>query len=105
MKSRASLIIVSLVLLVCFVCPLTELFDQWDHTLQTGNDIDYPVMILAICVGVAYLFERFVPKMFSQDSLSEAVFDTFAPQIFPAPSDLSSRVTNPASPPCLKLRV
>jgi hypothetical protein len=105
MKPRASFITVTLVLVVCVVCPVSELFDQWDHTLQTGSDIDYPIMILAACVGVAYLFARFVPKIFQQDSLSEAVFSSFARQLFLIPNDLSSTVAIPASPPSLGLRV
>jgi len=31
---------------------VTELFDHWDHTLQTGSDVDYTVVIIAACVGV-----------------------------------------------------
>lgn len=33
---------------------ITELFDHWDHTLQTGRDVDYTVVIIAACVGVVF---------------------------------------------------
>jgi len=33
---------------------LTELFDHWDHTLQTGRDVDYTVVIIAASVGVVF---------------------------------------------------
>jgi len=105
MKSRASYIIVTLVLAVCIVCPVTEMFDQWDHPLQTGNDIDYPFMILAVSVGVAYLFARSIPKIFQHNSLSEVVFASFARQLCGIPTDLPSTFPIAASPPSLALRV
>jgi hypothetical protein len=33
---------------------ITELFDPWDHTLQTGRDVDYTVVIVAACLGVVF---------------------------------------------------
>src|SRR5579859_6852279 len=33
---------------------ITELFDHWDHTLQTGRDVDYTVVIIAACLGVVF---------------------------------------------------
>ena len=33
---------------------ITELFDHWDHTLQTGRDVDYTVVVIAACVGVVF---------------------------------------------------
>jgi hypothetical protein len=32
----------------------TELFDHWDHTLQTGRESDYSVVVIAACLGVAF---------------------------------------------------
>ena len=49
-------------LLTCLVCPMLEMFDQWDHTMQTGNDTEYSLVVLALCIGVAYSFARFVSK-------------------------------------------
>jgi hypothetical protein len=31
--------------------------DNWDHTVQTGNDTEYPLVVLASCAGVAYSLE------------------------------------------------
>jgi hypothetical protein len=50
------------VLLTCLICPLLELFDSWDDTIQSGNDTEYALVILALCVGVAYSFARFISK-------------------------------------------
>ena len=30
-----------------------EMFDQWDHTLQDGNDTEANVVIAALCIGAA----------------------------------------------------
>jgi hypothetical protein len=38
---------------VCLGGPIVELFDQWDHTVQDGNDTESNAVIVAICVGVA----------------------------------------------------
>src|SRR5258708_12459071 len=59
MRSRASRIAAMLALLTCLVCPLVETFDNWDHTIQTGNDTEYALVLLALCVGVSYSFARF----------------------------------------------
>src|ERR1700730_2597269 len=60
MRSRASQIIVALVLLTCLVCPFVEMFDNWDHTAQTGNDTEYALVVLALCVGVVYTLARLI---------------------------------------------
>ncbi len=33
---------------------ITELFDHWDHTMQTGRETDYTVVVLAASVGVVF---------------------------------------------------
>ena len=50
-----SRIAAALVPLTCLVCPLVELFDRWDKTPQTGNDTEFVFMIVALCLGAAYL--------------------------------------------------
>jgi hypothetical protein len=60
MRPLASRITVTLVLLICLVCPLLETFDHWDHTFQTGNDTEYALVVLALCVGLAYSFARVI---------------------------------------------
>jgi hypothetical protein len=53
----------TLVLLICVVCPVLEMFDQWDHTVQTGNDTEYSFVILGLCVGASFAFARAVLGM------------------------------------------
>jgi hypothetical protein len=52
--------IVTVVLAICVVCPLLEIFEDWDHTLRTGQEIEYTFVLLALCVGVVYAFTRMI---------------------------------------------
>jgi len=53
----------TIVLAICFVCPLVEMFDQWDHTLQTGNDTEYILVLVALCVGAAFVSARLIVSL------------------------------------------
>jgi hypothetical protein len=74
MLSRASQIVVTLVLLICFVCPLAELFDYWDDSVLTGNDTEYGLVVLALCVGVAYTFALLAFKGTILEFVSRSIF-------------------------------
>ena len=39
------------------------MFDHWDHTLQTGNDTEYSLVVLALCLAAAYSLTRVVPTL------------------------------------------
>ena len=43
-----------LLLLVCLCGHIAETFDFWDHTLQTGSDIEYGLVIVALVAGVGF---------------------------------------------------
>lgn len=42
-----------MILAICIGAPVLEMFDQWDRTLQDGNDTEINLVIAALCVGVA----------------------------------------------------
>ena len=44
---------VAAIVAICIGAPIVEMFDQWDHTLQDGNDTEANVVIAALCIGVA----------------------------------------------------
>ena len=44
---------IAAVLAVCLGGPVIEMFDDWDHTYQDGNDTETNVVVVALCVGVA----------------------------------------------------
>ncbi len=82
------------------------MFDQWDDTIQTGNDTEYGLVVLALCVGVAYSFAQFIfkcslPRFLARNALTSRVHKAFL-------STLCSFVPllfNPLSPPTLALRI
>jgi hypothetical protein len=49
-----------LVLAACFICPLMQMFDRWDHELKTGQDTETTFVVLALCVGVTIAVARAV---------------------------------------------
>jgi hypothetical protein len=105
MRSRISFATATLVLAICLICQVTEIFDHWDHTLQSGDDTEYTFVVLALCVGVAYSLKWFVPKLTLPGLLTEAVF---YPNLRPSLQGLifwSPGVPIPASPPVTALRI
>ena len=39
---------------------VSELFDHWDNTFRTGNDIEYSTVIVVLLVGAAICFAHLV---------------------------------------------
>jgi hypothetical protein len=105
MRSRASFITATLVLAICFVCQVAEMFDQWDHTLQTGDDTEYTFVVLALCVGVAYSLKWFIPRITLPDFLTEAISFPRSHPLLSALTNWSGVVPIPASPPAAALRI
>ena len=106
MRSRAYRITVTLALLTCLICPLVEMFDSWDHTIQTGNDTEYALVVLALCLGVAYSFARLVFKSALLGVLAENVFASYTQKsFFSAPCSFTSLLFDATSPPLLPLRI
>jgi hypothetical protein len=106
MRSRASQIIVALVLFTCLVCPLVEMFDQWDHTIQTGIDTEYTFVVLGLCVGVAYTFVRFVFGIPLLRSVAELLSDLYRDEPLPLrPCGSFCAIPIALSPPALALRI
>ena len=60
MRTRVSYGVAVIALVICFVCPALEMFDHWDHTLQTGNDTEYTLVLLALCVGMVSALARLI---------------------------------------------
>jgi hypothetical protein len=42
---------VAAILAICIGGPIVEMFDQWDQTLQDGNDTEANVIVAALCIG------------------------------------------------------
>ena len=65
MRSRIVYAVATLTLLTCFVCPLLQMFDHWDHEFQTGQDTESTLVLVTLCAGavcaLTKLILRFVP--------------------------------------------
>jgi hypothetical protein len=105
MRSRAFRIAAALALLTCLICPLVEMFDTWDHTIQTGNDTEYTLVILALCVGVAYSFARFIFKSALLGFITKSVFASCAQKSFLSAACSFTLLFDTTSPPPLPLRI
>jgi hypothetical protein len=106
MQARASRIIAMLALLACLICPVVETFDTWDHTIQTGSDTEYSLVILALCVGVAYSFAHFIFKSTLIGVVGRTVFASSAQKsLLSAPNRITSLLFDATSPPPVLLRV
>jgi len=104
MRSRASFLIALCALAICLSCQVAEIFDQWDHTVQTGSDTEYTFVVLALCVGVAYSLKWFAPEISLLRTRTPAVSwpeldSLFAPLIHQTPAPIQ------ASPPPASLRI
>jgi hypothetical protein len=106
MRSRTSRIIATIILVTCIVCPLVDLFDNWDYAIQTGNETEYALVVLALCVGLAYSFARFVLTFPLFRLAGDLVCQVCASKLFPFDLCGSSFVSPiPLSPPTLALRI
>ena len=105
MRSRASSTAAMLVLAICLVGHVAEIFDQWDHTLQTGDDTEYTFVVLALCAGIAYSLKWFVPPIDLREIRSRMPSCSEFLPLLPAGTSLSFPVLIPASPPSSPLRI
>ena len=97
---------VVLVLLTVLVCPLIEMFDHWDNTVQTGSDTEYTFVVLGLCIGVTYTFARFVVNFPLFKSASGLVSNLCANEHrFSRGAASFFVVLIPISPPALALRI
>ena len=42
------------ILAISLGAPIAELFDSWDQNLQAGNDTEANMVVVVLCVGVAF---------------------------------------------------
>ncbi|HLJ23037.1 MAG TPA: hypothetical protein VKT71_02945 [Candidatus Acidoferrales bacterium] len=105
MRSRTSIFVATVVLAICFGGQLAEMFDQWDHTVQTGDDTEYTFVVLALCVGAAYSLKWMSPADGGMDSSPKIDFYLRSPLFHPGLARHSSIAPLAASPPSSALRI
>src|SRR5260370_30022040 len=106
MRTRFSHTVATIVLAICLVCPIVEVFDHWDHAIQTGNDTEYALVVLALCMGAAYSFSRFIVKSPRAHLITNSVFTPSVQISFrPAQFNFTSLLLNAISSPTLEMRI
>src|SRR5579862_5508334 len=55
-----------LIIVAAILCGhVSELFDHWDHTLRTGREADYTLVVLAACAGLEIVLARTLIAFFT----------------------------------------
>jgi hypothetical protein len=105
MKSPAKPVIVTFVLAICLLCPLVDMFDYWDHAPQTGNDTEYTIVIVGLCVGALYTFARVILKIGESARSKETAVIDGCPTLSRASLNFIVNTLISASPPLAALRI
>jgi hypothetical protein len=76
------------ILTLCIWGHVSEIFDHWDNTFQTGNDIEYSTVIVALIAGAVIGFAHvaaIVLRTVSSTSRPLPFFATYS-SITPSPA-------------------
>ena len=86
-------------LMAGLVAPVVEIFDQWDHTVQDGNDTEMNLVVAVLCVGMGVLVARAVASTARLDrgSKSFVVSDPLRAELSHAL--FTTVITTTSSPP------
>ncbi|HKV27053.1 MAG TPA: hypothetical protein VJN90_02110 [Candidatus Acidoferrales bacterium] len=102
MHTRFLRIVIALVLLACFACPILEMRDRWDHTLKTGQDTESTFVMLAVCAGAIISFAASTATLEEPLSSEWRLYPSFIPRFYPlVDSTEFAAVSQP--PPALRI--
>jgi hypothetical protein len=104
MRFSASRVVGTIALLACLICPVLEVFDRWDPPIQSGNDTEYTFVIVAMCVGAAYLLVRSILESPEPCIVDKSKFSSGWANIFFTTPCLAFPFTD-TSPRALLLRI
>jgi hypothetical protein len=103
-KVRFRRFAVAAIVAICIGSPIVEMFDQWDHTLQDGDDTEANVAVAALCIGLAFAIGTIVIVTRIRALSSSSPVLTLAPAPIWFPVTSSARPIPTSSPP-IPLRV
>jgi hypothetical protein len=83
---------------------VTELIDQWDHTMTTGRDVDYSLVVVAACAGIVLIVATRLASFFADFGVH--TFSPITPVLtFSLATCLEKNSTGLSPPPNLSLRI
>src|SRR5262249_43366995 len=94
---------VAMLLAICVGAPAIEMFDQWDHTVQDGNDTEMNLVVATLCVGMGVLVARTIVSCARPHRVSIS-FIVSAPCV-PASIDSFLTLSVPTTSPPATLRI
>ena len=87
-----------LLLLICLGGHIAETFDFWDHTLQTGSDIEYSLVMVALVVGAGFGLAQVVAVLTRTVSLTGCLLSSFVASSSCAPPPVTRAGYSPPQP-------
>jgi hypothetical protein len=87
-----------LLLLVCLCGHVAEIFDFWDKTLQTGNDIEYSLVMVALVAGSGFGIAHVAAIVMRNASPRSCVLAPLVASSLRAPSPHASPGYSPPPP-------
>jgi hypothetical protein len=102
MRQRMIHYVAMLILMFCVWGHVSEAFDHWDNTFQTGSDVEYGTVFVVLVVGAAVAFIRIVARALPTFSAC-----CYVPPLFLAPTVPARRtaaLSNHSPPPPLRIR-
>ena len=75
-----------LILTLCMWGHVSELFDHWDNTFQTGNDIEYSTVIVVLIAGAAIAFAHVAAVVLRRVSATSWLLPSFAAYFHAVPN-------------------
>lgn len=76
----------TLILTLCIWGHVSEIFDHWDNTFQTGNDIEYSTVIVVLIAGAVIGFAHVAALVLRTVSATSYLSLLFAASALAAPS-------------------
>jgi hypothetical protein len=101
MKRRAIQAATLAVVMVCLGAHVSELFYTWDNSLQSGNDIEFSLVAVALCVGAAVVLVAVIRRLC--DSWITSVGPAPRERPFSCPLRLTPTFLSFSSPPLLRI--
>ena len=91
-------LVASLLLLICLCAHIAETFDFWDHTLQTGNDIEYSLVIVVLIAGAGFGLTHLAAVAMHTVSLMSRLLSSFGRSCSWSPLPAASTGYSPPQP-------